>query len=184
MLTDFGTKKWTWDTDWREDQGAWGNGGYSAGSGEDGWSGGIWWACYPDDLVGQLNHAVGGVATGEESVDAYMTIDWNNDNITAYTPDGTQLRSSSFEISNWGNGEYTVTSADGAAEGYALGYLDTGDTPGILFPYVINAGGTYATHYEIVKLTADQLQLVYPYSSDGSAGNWAECTWWAFKAAE
>ncbi|MCD8289844.1 MAG: hypothetical protein LUC26_08100 [Prevotella sp.] len=180
-LTDFGTKAWTWDTDWRDDQGAWGNAGYSAGSGDGGWTSGIWWACAPADLVGQLNHTGDAPATGEESVDAYMTFDWNTNTVTSYDADGKELRSAGYEITDWGGGEYTITSADNAAEGYAMGYLETSGA-GILFPWVINAGGVNATHFEIVKLTTDQLQLVYPYSSDGSAGNWAECTWWAFKA--
>ncbi len=188
-LTDFSSKSWTWDVDGYLQDGttpaAWGNMGYTPGTGDTFVNdyNGIWWGCYPDDLVGQLNHSDTGIATGEESVDAYMTFDWNTNTVTSYDANGNEIRSAKYEISDWGNGEYTVPSADGSVENWAMGYLDT-DAAGILFPFQINGGGTIATHFEILQLDANHLKLVYPYPANGEldSGNWTEATWWAFKA--
>ncbi len=180
-LTEFGVKEWTWDVDWRDDQAVWGNLGYSAGGGYDGWTGGIWWGCSPEDLVGQLNHSNTGVATGEESTDAYMTFDYNTNRVTCYAADGTEIRSGSYEVTNWGEGQRTVASRDEVVSDWALGYLDASTASGdgaIFFPFQINGGGTFATHFEIVNLDSDHLRLIY--APEGT-GNWAEATWWAFK---
>ncbi len=180
-LTNFGAKDWGWDIDWREDQAVWGNLGYSAGGGDDGWVGGIWWGCSPEGLLDQLNHSNTGVATGEESEDAYMTFDWESNKVTTYAGNGSAIRSGSYEVTNWGEGERNVPSIDGAVSDWALGYLDASNASGdgvILFPFQINGGGTFATHFEIMNLDGDHLRLIY--APEGT-GNWAEATWWAFK---
>ncbi len=165
-LTNFGSQSWTWDTTWREDGGAWGNLGDN-GDGA-GWTGGIWWACPPADLTGQLNHSDTGVATGEEDPNAYMTFDWKSGTVTSYDAAGTQIRKGAFEISSWNNGDRNG--------GWELGKLTT-DAGSILFPFKINGGGTKPTEFDIMKLD-NQLQLIY---SEGAHGGWGEATWWAFK---
>ncbi|MCD8289845.1 MAG: hypothetical protein LUC26_08105 [Prevotella sp.] len=151
---------------------------------------GPWFACAPADLVGQLNHSDTGVATGEEDVDAYKTFDWNTNTVTSYAADGTKIRSAKYEITDWGNGEYTVPTVDGKVKNWAMGYLDT-DAAGILFPFQINAcnyssdgKGVAVTHYEIMQLDSDHMKLIYPYPADPDAEvtSWSEATWWAFKA--
>ena len=170
-LTENASKAWTWDTTWREDGGSWGNMGDNGGGAD--WTGGIWWACAPADLVGQLNHSNTGEATGEEDPDAYMIFNYDLASVTSYAADGTQIRSGSYEITNWSNGEY-YSNENGFGE---LGKLNTSEGA-ILFPFQINSGGYMPTVFSIVKLSEDQLQLVY---STQTAGSWGEATWWAFK---
>ena len=173
-MTGFGTKAWTWDTEFREDGAVWGNCGYAAG--ED-WTGGIWWGCSPEGLIGQLQHSDTGNATGEESADAYMTFDWNTGTVKSYSDTGAEIRSGKFEIQNWGNGEKTQASVDGSQSAWAYGTLHT-DAGSILFPFKINGGGEKPTDFEIIEITNDNLKLIYAAPGTGS---WGEATWWAFK---
>ena len=172
-LTDFGTKAWTWDTELRGGP-VWGNLGYAPG--ED-WTSGIWWGATPEELTGQLQHSDTGVATGEESADAYMTFDWKTATIKSYDGAGNEIRSGKFEIQNWQMGKRTQASIDGSQTTWAYGTLVT-DAGSILFPFQINGGGTKPTSFEIMKATNDQLQLIY--AAPGTGG-WGEATWWAFK---
>jgi hypothetical protein len=173
-LTGFDNKAWTWDTEFREDGGVWGNFAYAAG---DDWSGGIWWGAKPEDLTGQLKHSDTGVATGEESADAYMTFDWKTATVKSFNGDGTEIRSGKYEIQNWGNGEKTVPTVDGSIANWAYGTLHT-DAGSILWPFQINGGGTKPTDFEILELTDSKIKLVY--AAPGTGG-WGEATWWAFK---
>jgi len=172
-LTGFENKAWTWDTEFREGA-VWGNLGYAAG---DDWTGGIWWGAKPEELTGQLQHSDTGVATGEESADAYMTFDWKTGAVKSYSGAGAEIRSGKFEILNWGNGEKTQASVDGSIANWAYGTLHT-DAGSILFPFKINGGGEKPTDFEIIQLTNDNMKLIY--AAPGTGG-WGEATWWAFK---
>ena len=186
-LTNFGAKSWTWDTEFRGGP-VWGNLGYAPGDGDsfcnDG--NGIWWGASPEELTGQLGHSDTGVATGEESSDAYMTFDWKTGKVTSYDGSGTVIRSGNFEIKSWEGGARTQPSADGSQANWAYGTLYT-DAGSILFPFQINANNPSADHwdttvkpttFEIMQLDADHLKLIYPQEGTGS---WKEATWWAFK---
>ena len=173
-LTGFENKAWTWDTEFRENGAVWGNLGYAAG---DDWTGGIWWGAKPEELTGQLQHSDTGVATGEESADAYMTFDWKTGAVKSYSGAGAEIRSGKFEILNWGNGEKTQASVDGSIANWAYGTLHT-DAGSILFPFKINGGGEKPTDFEIIQLTNDNMKLIY--AAPGTGG-WGEATWWAFK---
>lgn len=172
-LTGFETKGWTWDTEFR-DGAVWGNLGYAAG---ENWTDGIWWGSTPEGLTDQLQHSDTGLATGEESANAYMTFDWKTGKVKSYNADGAEIRSGNFAISNWGNGDKTQASVDGSIAAWAYGTLTT-DPGSILFPFQINAGGTKPTDFEIMQLDADHLRLIYAAPGTGS---WNEATWWAFK---
>lgn len=181
LTTDHvGYKKWIWDTTWRDDGGAWGNAGYAAG-GDGNWSGGIWWACAPADLLEQSAHS-GGATTGEESESAYMLLR-ETSRIETYDADGNKIRTSkTLSFSNY-SGSRDQTSSDGSCENYSYGNLST-DAGSILWPYQINAGGVEVGDFEIVDISSDELRLVYPIAaSTGTAGSWSECTWWAFRPA-
>ena len=185
-LTGFGAKSWTWDTEWRADGAAWGNMGYAAASG-DSWivnGDGIWWGAKPEDLAGQLGHSDTGVATGEESADAYMTFDWKAGTIKSYDGSGKEIRSGKFSIDAWAGGKRTQPSSDGSQANWAYGTLFT-DGGSILFPFQINNHKednpdktTTPNRFEILQLDEDHLKLVYPRIG---AGSWTEATWWAFK---
>ena len=178
-LTDFASKSWTWDTEFRADGGTWGNMGYTPGNGDtfctDG--NGIWFACAPADLTGQLKHSDTGVATGEEDPNAYMTFNITDGTVTSFAGNGTQIRKGKFEISIWNMGN-RMASSNGAAAEWNLGNLYT-DAGSILFPFKINGGGTKPTEFEIMQLDANHLKLIY---ADEGTGGWSEATWWAFKA--
>lgn len=179
-LNNFGTKAWTWDTEFRGDGGAWGNLGYAPGDGDSfaNSGNGIWFACPPADLTGQLQHSDTGVATGEEDPNAYMTFDWKTGVVTSYDAAGKQIRQGKYEIQNWGNGERTIATVDGSQAKWALGNLHT-DAGSILFPFKINGGGEKPTDFEIMQLDANHLKLIY--AAPGTSA-WGEATWWAFKA--
>ncbi|MGN0281122.1 MAG: hypothetical protein ACI4B3_02340 [Prevotella sp.] len=178
-LTNFSTKDWTWDVDWRGDGGAWGNMGYAPDAGDTfvNNGNGIWWACPPADLTGQLQHSDTGVATGEEDPNAYMTFDWKNGIVTSYTADGTKIRGGKFEITNWQMGKRAQASVDGSQASWAYGTLNT-DAGSILWPFKINGGGEKPTAFEIIQCDNDHLKLIYAAPGTGS---WSEATWWAFK---
>ena len=169
MLTNYEGKSWTWDAGGDSDAGGgrcWGNMG-SPGSG-DGFIGGyIWWGVSDAaELADQLGHSVTGKAIGEEDNAAYMT--FNGDAVKCYDGSGKEIRSGKFEVQGW---DPTNT--------WKVGTLHT--TEGAtLFPFEINAGGRYVTDYEIHKLTADKLVLVYP--DNGKWDGWSEGTYWCFKA--
>ncbi len=177
-LHNFGTKAWTWDVDWRADHGAWGNVGYAAGDGasftNDG--NGIWFACAPGDLSGQLEHSDTGAATGEEDPNAYMTFDWKTSTITSYDTSGKQIRQGKFEITAWN--ENMFSSIEGSQAKWSYGTLQTTEGA-ILFPFKINGSGMMPTEFEIMQLDANHLKLLYVAPGTGS---WQEATWWAFKA--
>ena len=178
-LTGFDKKDWTWDTEFREDGGAWGNLGYSPDNGETFAQNGngIWWGCPPADLTGQLNHSDTGAATGEEDTNAYMTFDWKAGTIKSYAADGTEIRSGKFEIKDWNLGNRSNASVNGDVANWSMGTLNT--TAGsILFPFKINGGGEKPTDFEILQLDNDHLKLIYAAPGTGS---WSEATWWAFK---
>ena len=183
-LTDFGAKSWTWDTEFRGGP-VWGNLGYAPGDGDsfckDG--NGIWWGATPEELTGQLGHSDTGVATGEESSNAYMTFDWKTGKITSYDGSGKAIRSGNFGIQSWEGGARTQPSVDGSQANWAYGTLYT-DAGSILFPFQINNHNAdhdntaCPTTFEIMQLDSDHLKLIYPQA--GTAG-WTEATWWAFK---
>ena len=181
-LTDFGTKAWTWDTEFREDGGAWGNMGYAPGDGDSFVTSGngIWWGCAPADLTGQLQHSDTGAATGEEDPNAYMTFDINKGLVTSFDASGNQIRQGKFEIQDWANGKRHISTVDDAKSvpSWALGNLHT-DAGSILWPFKINGGGEKPTDFAIMQLNGDHLKLVY--AAPGTAA-WGEATWWAFKA--
>jgi hypothetical protein len=192
-LTNFGTKSWTWDTEFINDptsdkyRGAWGNLGYSNGVGDDfaNNAGGVWWGCAPENLVGQLeDHSDTGIATGEEDPNAYMTFNWKMGTVKTYDASGKEIRSGKYEITSWdAKGERTQASINGDQAEWAYGTLHT-DAGSILFPFQINwktghDGVAKPTDFEIMQLDADHLKLIYV--SPGTA-SWTEATWWAFKA--
>ena len=194
-LSNYGTKDWTWDTEFREDGAVWGNAGYGAGD-NSGWTSGIWWGATPDGLLTQGQHAVekpgdAYVATGEEDANAYMTFDWSKGTVTSYNVDGQALRSTKYAVTKWNMGGFMPSvgvDGNGAPlqESWSLGIFHT-DADGILWPYQINnhdeEGGHDTTRcptdFEILKLDENHFQLIYPQQGIGS---WGEATWWAFKA--
>lgn len=171
MLTEFDDKSWTWDTEFNR---SWGNGQYAGNAGIDfaNSEANVWWGCLPEDLVGQLGHSNTGVATGEEDSNAYMTFNWKNSSIKSFDASGKEIRSGKFEL-KWDYGKRT-TNADSGNE-WSLGTLHT-DAGSILFPFKINGGGEMPTDFDVLKLTNDQMVLVY-----GGNGTWGEATWWRFK---
>lgn len=177
-LTAFGTKAWTWDTEWR-DGAVWGNLGYAPGDGDsfvnDG--NGIWWGSTPEGLTDQLKHSDTGNATGEESSDAYMTFDWKTGKVKSYNADGAEIRSGNFAVTLWYGGDRDQASVDGSQANWAYGTLTT-DGGSILFPFKINGGGEKPTDFEIMQLDENHLKLIYAAPGTGS---WSEATWWAFK---
>lgn len=173
----YGYKIWKWDTSWRADGGAWGSMGYAPGDGESFVNGGngIWWACAPADLTGQMKHSDTGNATGEEDPNAYMEI---HDDGTIITRDanGAQIRKGKYSITDYKNGERNVPSVDGSQANWAVGNLHT-DAGTILWPFKINGGGEKPTDFAIMQLTPNKLKLIYAAPGTGS---WKEATWWAF----
>ena len=181
----YGSKTWTWDTEWRGDGAVWGNMGYAAGDG-DSWivnGDGIWWGATPSDLTGQMQHTETGVATGEESADAKMVI-YDDGNVICFDAGGNQIRKGKINgIEGW-TGERKYASADGSQEKWSYGTLVTTEGA-ILFPFQINSHNAdhdatlYPTRFEVMQLDANHLKLVYPQANTGS---WTEATWWAFKS--
>lgn len=168
----YGSKIWKWDF---IDGPCWGNGQYAGNDGADFANnrGNQWWGVStPEELTGQLGHSDTGVATGEESADAYMTFDYATGKVTSYSGAGSQIRQGNFEIS-YNMGE-RLKNAD-TGNPWELGTLKT-DAGSILFPFKINGGGTKPTDFDILKLTNNQLVLVY-----GGNGAWGEATYWRFK---
>lgn len=159
---------------WTYGANGYGNGGH-AGAGAafnaPGVVDGNWWGVATgDELIDQVQHA-GGAPTGDESSDAYMVFEGNT--VTTYGPDGTKIR----------GGEWTAVMNDYAsgagrgAAGWELGKLTTSE-PAILFPWIINGGGTPATEFDIMYYDANNMTLV---NTNGQAsGGWGEITHWVF----
>ena len=170
-LTGLSTKDWTWDVDWRADGGAWGNMGYLPGSGDSfaNEGNGIWWACPPADLAGQLQHTPDGNTHGYDDAGAYMTFDYLNGTVTSFDKTGAKIASGAYEITEWNNGE--------RISDWKLGTLHT-NAGSILWPYQINKNGYEPTDFEIMQLSGNKLKLIYAAPGTGS---WSEATWWAFK---
>lgn len=179
-LTDFDTKSWTWDNDFREDGAAWGNMGYLPGDGASfaNSGNGIWWGMDTRDasvVEEQLQHAADG--NGLKYVGgAYMTFNRALGTVTSYQEDGTEIASGSFSIADWNMGNRNPSS-DGSQSSWSLGTLNT--TAGsILWPYQINSSGFKPEAFEIMQLDGDHLKLIYAAPGTGA---WGEATWWAFK---
>ncbi|MBQ9287101.1 MAG: hypothetical protein IJ212_01550 [Bacteroidaceae bacterium] len=185
VLSGYGTKSWTWDTEFRADKAVWGNMGYAPATG-DSWivnGDGIWWGATAEGLADQLGHSDTGNATGEESADAYMTFDWKSGTVKSYDASGNEIRSGKYDVTSWNYGNRTQASADGSQANWALGNLYT-DGGSILFPFQINSHSdghdstTTPSNFEIMQLDENHLKLIYPQANTGS---WTEATWWAFK---
>lgn len=175
LCSNSGSKKWTWDTSFRENGAVWGNLGYTPGTGDTfvNEGNGIWWGATPEELTGQLQHSDTGVATGEEDARAYMIFS-EDGMITTFDGAGNQIRNGSFEVKDFDAANPKVVN-DVA---WNIGTLAT-DAGTILFPFKINGGGTKPTEFEILQLDVAHLKLVY---ADAGTGGWSEATWWAFKS--
>ena len=173
-LAGLGERAWTWKP---MDGATWGNAGYIGVGGQaDVASGavpGYWWGCVPEDLeTQQLAHS-GGVAYGYGSSDAYMVFDSANGVVTSYDADGNKITSSAYSVEN-----YDWTTA--ANDGYKMGDLVTDPTEsGILFPFIVNAGGKKATEYEIIYLDGNLMTLICRNGQE--VWGWGEVTWWRFQ---
>jgi len=166
MVSNSGTKVWTWNPDTENSNRVWGNGNYNKNDGAEFVKGNNqWWGCTAEDLTGQLVHSNTGQATGEEDSNAYMVFS-NDGTIKTYAADGTLIREGTFEINDF---DYT------RPDGWKVGTLKT-SAGAILFPFKINGGGEMPTEFDIMQLTAGEMMLVYGGNGDG-----AECTFWRFK---
>ena len=164
------SRKWGWNTS----TACWGNAGNSGGGSAftAGNVDGKWWGPdTPEDLMGQLAHAVGGVATGTESSNAYM--EFNVDGtITTYGGDGSVVYKSTYEVV-----DFDAT----RASGWQLGTFKTAE-PAVLFPFSINEGGVAVTDFDLMYIDASDMTLVY--TKGNGAGSWGEITYWLFKAMD
>lgn len=168
LLLGDGVKSWMWD--WTNAQATcWGNAGNS-GAGAAFTPGNVdghWWGvATPEELLDQLAHS-GGVVTGAESSDAYMT--FNEDgSVFAVGADGSPI----------GRGSWEVADFDASRpSGWELGKLKV-DGGGILFPYSINEGGVEVHEFDLMYIDADNMTLVY--TKGNGAGSWGEITFWKF----
>ncbi|MCQ2152070.1 MAG: hypothetical protein MJY70_03325 [Bacteroidales bacterium] len=169
LLLGDGVKSWMWD--WTNAQGTcWGNAGNS-GAGEAFTArnvDGHWWGVTtPEELLDQLAHS-GGVATGAESSDAYMTFD-EDMNITTFGAGDTKIYASTYEIKDYNPSR---------PSGWEVGKLVTA-TPSVLFPFSINEGGKNVSEFDLMYLDANYMTLVY--TKGNGAGSWGEITFWKFK---
>ena len=132
---------------------------------------GNWWGVETgDDLADQLAHA-GGTATGDESSAAYMVFEGNT--VTTYDANGSQIRGGTWEVLM---NDYASGAGRGSA-GWELGKLTTSE-PALLFPWMVNAGGTPVTEYDIMYFDANNMTLVN--TGETQSGDWAEITHWVF----
>ena len=163
------SKDWTWDYDGENP--VWGNMGYCAGPGSDVGinHAGQWWGCIAEEeFAGQTQHS-GGSLHGDESPDAYFTLDAEG-NISRYAGNGSLINKGSYSFDVVTGNEWKVANLN-----------TTAGT--ILWPFEINSGGNMPTTFEVVYLTNDKMTLVYPDGGDcGSLGGWGEATFWHFKA--
>ena len=169
LLLGDGVKSWMWD--WTNAQGTcWGNAGNSgAGAAFTARNvDGHWWGVNtPEQLLDQLAHS-GGVATGAESSDAYMTFD-EDMNITTFGAGDTKIYASTYEIKDYNPSR---------PSGWEVGKLVTA-TPSVLFPFSINEGGKNVTEFDLMYLDKNYMTLVY--TKGNGAGSWGEITFWKFK---
>ena len=162
------SKSWTWDQSIGDGE-VWGNMGYMPGDGASvGLTGnGKWWGCKTEeDFAGQLAHSNDGALHGDESMNAYFTLDGEG-NITRHAGDGSVIN----------KGTYSFDKVEGDSWKVAT-FNTTAGT--ILWPFEINSGGNMPTWFDVVYLTNDKMTLVYP--DGGSQGAWAEASFWHFKA--
>lgn len=167
LVSDSGSKAWTWAY---SDAPVWGNAGHT-GSGASFTAGvvdGQWWGAAPAELLDQLSHAEGGVATGAEDPNAYMIFD-EDGNIKSFGGDGSLIYSSTYAIKDFDPAR---------SSGWEMGKLIT-DKPSVLFPFSINEGGKTVTEFDLMYLDANYMTLVY--TKDSAAGGWGEITFWKFK---
>lgn len=168
LFTNMTSKQWTWDTDFRDDGGAWGNMGYKPGDNasfvNDG--NGIWWACTPAMLSEQTQHSAGDRQPGEEDPNAYMTWSLQGKQIQTFDANGNQIRKGTFSFD-------TSTKDD-----WKLGDLTT-SAGAILFPFKINGNGYEPTKFDLMQIDEDHMKLIF---AEPGTGSWSEATWWAFKA--
>ncbi|MCR5758825.1 MAG: hypothetical protein K6G39_00500 [Bacteroidales bacterium] len=169
-LAGNGQRAWTYNA---FDGATWGNAGYIGVGGQAnvaaGEIPGKWWGCVPGDLeTEQVQHS-GGVVYGYGSDDAYMVFDNAMGTVTSFAADGSQIASSAYSVENFDwQGEYKMGDL-----------LTPGDTPGILFPFIINTGGSKASEYELLYLDGTLMTLIY--KGDNAEWGWGECTWWRFQ---
>ncbi len=171
LTGESGSKAWKWNP---MNGSTWGNAGYigDAGHGANVAAGeipGLWWGCLPEQLeTEQIQHS-GGVAYGYGSSDAYMVFNSVDGIVTSYDQDGKQIASSPYSVENfsWNSGAYK------------MGDLVTAGGSGILWPFIINTGGTVADNYEIVYMDGNLLTLIC--ANGQAAWSWGECTWWRFQ---
>jgi len=161
------SKDWTWDPS--VTGAVWGNMGYQPGDGASvGMTGnGQWWGCTSEeDFAGQLQHSNDGALHGDESFDAFFTLDGEG-NITRHAGDGSVIN----------KGTFSIDKVDG--DSWKVATLNT-SAGTILWPFEINSGGNMPTWFDVVYLTGDKMTLVYP--DGGSQGSWGEASFWHFKA--
>ena len=163
-------KDWTWDYDGTNT--VWGNMGYCGGDGAKvGMTHeGQWWGVVAEEeFAGQTNHSNTGALNGDEGPNAYFTLDAEG-NITRHGNDGSVIKKGTYSFD--------------VVEGNAWKVAELNTTEGtILWPFEINSGGKMPTKFEVVYLTNSKMCLVYPDGGDfGGLGNWAEATYWHFKA--
>ena len=176
-LAGSGTRAWTYKV---QGTATWGNCGYIGVGGQAdiaaGEIPGNWWGCTPDELeTSQIQHA-GGVAYGYGSDDAYMVFDSENGIVTSHKADGSKIASSTYSVEDF---DWTILQ-DADNPGYKMGTLKTeGDMPGILFPFVINTGGSLAKEYELLFIDGQMMTLIY--KGDNAEWGWGEATWWRFQ---
>ena len=170
LTGESGSKAWKWNP---IDGATWGNCGYIAADGHGanvaaGEIPGKWWGCMPEDLeTSQVQHA-GGTVYGYGDDNAYMIFNEDMECIS-YKADGTVIAKGSYSLNNYD---------PDCSDGYHYGTLVTTDAP-ILFPFIINSGGTVATEYEIVYMDGNLMTLIC--ANGNSAWSWSECTWWRFQ---
>lgn len=174
LCSNEGTKTWKWNASAPGGY-VWGNMGNWSGTDFDGkdfaLNGGAWWGVTDaSELLEQLNHAVGGVAHGDESMDATMVFS-EDGTITCYDADGKEFRKGKFSVTDYdptysNNKEY-------------MGILHT-DAGSILFPYEINAGGNEPTWFYIAYMDATHLVLMYPDTGEWNSDKSNEGTFWQF----
>ena len=160
---------WTWDTS-ATDGAVWGNMGYCGGSGADVGinSSGKWWGVTnEEDLLKQLSDSGTGVATGEESMNAYMIIS-DDGYIRSYDKNDKIIREGSFYVERVDGSDWKVGNLHCSPASF-------------LFPFEIYSKGRKPEITEIVYITSDKMTLVYPDGGDfGSLGSWGEATYWHF----
>lgn len=175
-LAGLGSRDWTY---YSIDGSTWGNCGYIGVGGQAdvaaGEIPGNWWGCTPVQLeTEQLAHS-GNVAYGYGSDGAYMTFNSIDGTVTSYTEDGTEIASSEYSVENF---DWTILH-DAENPGYKMGDLTTGENPGILFPFRINAGGVKVTNYEILFMDGQMMTLIDRNGNE--EWGWSESTWWRFQ---